>query len=145
MLKFKKHAFVISALLSLVIQGCAGIEPNRPNYYGSGSGGHTGRSSSLNNSALTLGTIGASAAAIAVKGENQLPAVVGAFALGHYLGLKIDKQEEAAQQARYDQAMAIGYTDCTYKASKSGKDANGNYSQTARSGKTVAGYKADCN
>lgn len=145
MLKFRKCFFISFALLTLVLQGCAGMEPSRPNYYGSGDGRHTTQSSSLNNSALTLGTVSAAAAAMVTKGENRLPAVVGAFALGNYLGFKFDQQEEDARQARFAQAMAIGYTNCGYKANKTGKDANGDYSQTARSSKTVPGYKADCN
>ena len=128
---------VVGFLSIVVLSGCA----STPQYTSiGGSNAHNARQSNPGISGRNTGAVlGGAAGAAAASVANTKPAVtvfatVAGAVVGAFLGDKYD-QEKAA----------IGTTDCGYSARKNGTDGNGTYNQTARSQKSVPGYKADCN
>jgi hypothetical protein len=83
--------------------------------------------------ASILGGMGAILGSALTQNNPAIGMALGGGA-GYYYGRSMDQRQSA-----------IGTTDCGYSANKTGTDHNGNYSQSARSAKRVAGYKQDCN
>jgi hypothetical protein len=85
------------------------------------------------NNAAILGGVGAILGSSMTQRNPAVGAALGGGA-GYYFGRSMDQRQ-----------AAVGVTDCGYSANKTGHDRNGNYSQSARSSRRIAGYKQDCN
>lgn len=127
---------LFAVVVTLVLLGGCASTPQYSNI--GGSNAHARHNSGINGrntGAVLGGAAGAAAASVAkTKPAVTIFATVAGAVAGAFLGDQYDKE-----------AAAIGTTDCGYSARKGGTDGNGAYNQTARSQKTVSGYKADCN